>query len=158
MKKLTLILALAVFMIAMAGQARAATSGTISVTVSLELISVSLDASAWNIGPISLGGSSVLPTVTATNDGNVSLDLVIRGAIGAGGWAIGATAASDTFVVAVTAPALTLTSSSDQTLVTGLAAAGTKNIDLTYSAPTADTVGGGVDQGFDITITASMTP
>ena len=157
MKKVTLILALVICMIAMAGQAGAATSGTISVTVSLELISVSLDASAWDIGPISLSGSNVLPTVVATNNGNVSLDLDIKGANGAGGWAIGATAASDTFVVAVTSPAITLTTS-DQTLSTGLAASGTKDIDMTYSAPTADTVGGGVAQGFDITITASKTP
>lgn len=152
--KWTPILAAGLF--AMMGMAWAADTGTITVTVSLQSISVSLDTSTWDIGPIALGGSSTLPTVTATNNGNVATDLAIKGADGAGAWAIG-TQGADAFEVDVASPVLKL-STTNQTLVSGLAPSGTKAIDLTYKAPTSDTKGPGVAQGFSITITASKTP
>jgi len=147
---------LAVGLVAMTGMAWAADTGTITVTVSLESISVSLSNSGWDIGAIALSGTNVLPTVLATNDGNVDVDLVIKGANGAGGWAIG-TQGADTFEVEETNLALTL-STSDQALTTGLAPSDSVTIDLTYKAPTSDTKGPGVAQGFSITITASKTP
>lgn len=135
----------------------AATSASISVTVSLqEVISVSLDTATWNIGPISLGDTATLPTVTITNDGNVPIDVVIAGTNGAGGWTLG-TAGNNAFQVEVESPALTLTTAT-QPLATNLAVDGTKAIDLTYSAPTASSDAGGVDQSFSITVTASQAP
>lgn len=157
MRRVTLLLALTLCVAGWTGQAHAGTTGMIAVTVSLqEEISVSLDASAWNIGPIALSGTDPLGTVTATNDGNVTIDLDIRGADGAGGWTIGTPAGTDQFEVALTTPS-TLTTV-NQTLATSVAKGGTVFIDMTYSAPTSDTLGGGVDQGFNITVTASKTP
>lgn len=157
MRRVTLLLALTLCVAGWTGQAHAGTTGMIAVTVSLqEEISVSLDASAWNIGPIALSGTDPLGTVTATNDGNVTIDLDIRGADGAGGWTIGTPAGTDQFEVALTTPS-TLTTV-NQTLATSVAKGGTVSIDMTYSAPTSDTLGGGVDQGFNITVTASKTP
>lgn len=152
-------LAIAVLMMATAlfvAPAYAADSATISVTVSLEFISVSLDTAAWNIGPISLGGSNTLPTVTATNEGNVDIDVKIQGTDGAGGWTLG-TSGADSFEVEETNTSTTL-STTAQALTTGLAPSATLDIDLTYTAPTSDTLGGAVDQSFDITVTASKTP
>lgn len=157
MRRVTLLLALTLCVAGWTGQAHAGTTGTIAVTVSLqEEISVSLDASAWNIGPIALSGTNPLPTVTATNDGNVTVDLAIRGANGAGGWFIGSPAAADTFEVSLGSPAITL-GTGDTSLASSVAKGGTVSIDMTYSAPTSDTLGGGVDQGFNITVTASKT-
>lgn len=141
--------------LAFAPQSHAATSDTITVTVSLEeVVSVSLNNSAWIIGSIALSGSSAAPSNTATNDGNVAIDLDIKATDGAGGWTLAASAGADAFSVDVTSPAISL-SALDQSLATNVAASGTKSIDLTYNAPTSDTAGGGVDQGFTVTITAT---
>lgn len=158
MKKVLWIAALVLALSGMVGQSWAAMSDSITVTVSLiEEVAVSLDNNTWAIGSIALSGTDALATVTATNDGNVTIDLEIKGADGAGGWTIGAAPGADTFEVELTAPAISLTAS-DQNLVSSLATSGTKTIDLTYNAPTSDTIGGGVDQGFAITVTASKTP
>lgn len=158
MKKVLWITALVLALFGMAGQSWAATTDSITVTVSLaEDIAVSLNNNTWTIGSIALSGSDGLATVTATNDGNVTIDLVIKGANGAGGWTIGSAPGADTFEVELTAPPISLTAA-DQSLVSSLATSGTKTIDLTYNAPTDDNFGGGVDQGFTITVTASKTP
>lgn len=157
MKKATVLAAMAVCLVLFTGQVRADTTGTISVTVSLEAISVSLNNATWNIGPIALGGTSVLPTVTATNNGNVVIDLKIRGANGNGNWSIGSPAGLNTFVVTLVDPATTLTAV-DQVLKNGVATTGTHAINMTYSAPASDDKGAGVDQGFNIVVTASKAP
>ena len=151
-------LALAVGLVGLTGQAWAAETDTITVTVSLEsIISVSLDTDAWNIGAIVLSGTpESSPQFTATNDGNVGIDLDIKSSDGANGWTVGDPAASDTFKVTVTTPSLTL-ALGDQALTTNMAPSGTKTIDMTYTAPTGDTQGAGMDQGFTITVTASAT-
>ena len=155
MKNSTLILALAVCLAGMTGQVWAADTGTITVTVSLgEVISVSLDEPAWAIGAIALDGTSSSPTCTATNGGNVAIDLKISGANGAGGWTIGSPAAADVFEVAVAVPDIKLTTG-EQVLAGNVAVSGTKTIDMDYTAPSGDTKGPGIAQGFDITITAT---
>lgn len=132
----------------------ASDTGTITVSVSLgSVIAVSLDTSTWNIGPIALGGSNGPATFTATV-GNTATKLEIAATNGAGGWALGATAGPDVFVVAVTNPAIKLTAV-NQTLAASVAAYGNKSLALTYGAPTSDTKGGGIDQGFAITVKAS---
>jgi len=147
-------MALAACLMGVAWQARAADTDTITVTVSLEsVISVSVTPNTWNIGAVSLSGSSGPASFTATV-GNTATKLEIMGSNGAGGWAIGATAGADQFVVAVSSPAITLTTSY-QTLDASVAAYGNKAFDLTYSAPTSDTKGAGVDQSFAITLKAS---
>lgn len=154
MRRISLAMVLGLCLAGLAGQAQAADTDTITVTVSLEsIISVSVAPNTWTIGALSLGGSSGPSAFTATI-GNVATKLEIMGANAAGGWTIGATAGADRFSVAVTAPALTLTTAY-QTLAASVAPYGNQPFGLTYSAPTSDTNGGGVDQGFTITLKAS---
>jgi hypothetical protein len=138
--------------------AASAQTDTINVTVSLQVsLGVSLDESAWNIGPLALGGTASLTDIVATNTGNVAETFAIKGANGAGGWTIGSSGA-DSFNVAVSGAATLNLTATDQTLATGLATAApgnTATFALTYTAPTSDTKGAGVAQGFDITVTAS---
>ena len=62
--------------------------------------------------------------------------------------------ALDRFSVTVTSPPLTLTTA-NQTLAASVTANGSVNFNLTYAAPTDDSKGAGVAQGFTITLTAS---
>ena len=121
---------------------------------SSDTISVSLDSDTWSIGEVSLGATTLPSSYTATNDGNVAIDLDIRATDGAGGWTLESVPGTDEFSVDVTSPAISL-SISDQTLATDVAVSGTADIDLTYNAPTGDSYGGGVDQGFTITLSAT---
>ncbi len=157
MKRGTLILALALCLICTAGRVWAAETDAISVTVSLESISVSLDNNTWLIGPIGLNDSSVLATVTAENDGNVDIDVDISATNGANLWNIGPAIGLDTFRVALADPAINL-STLDQDLVDSLAPAGTKAIDLTYYSPGTDGQGPGLDHSFTVTVSASESP
>lgn len=149
-----LVMTAAAGLLCICGQSWAADTDTITVTVSLEaVISVSVSPNAWNIGAISLSGTNGPQAFTATV-GNSATKLEIAGSNGAGGWTIGATPGADRFVVAVTSPAITLTTAY-QTLEASVAAYGNKPFALTYSAPSSDTKGGGVDQSCTITLKAS---
>jgi hypothetical protein len=129
-------------------------SGSITVTVSLVTeTSVSLSPTSWAIGPITLNGTNGPSNFTATV-GNSATKLEIKGANAAGGWTIGAPPAADRFEVAVTSPALTLTTDY-QVLAASVAGYGSQPFALTFKAPTTETKGGGVDQSFAITVKAS---
>lgn len=160
MKRQMWTMALVVGAMALAGQGWAASSDTISVTVSLaEVVSVSLDTDSWNIGATTLGATVDGPTVTATNDGNVTEDFSISGTNGTGGWTLAAGPGANAFAVDVTFDTTTIDlSTSNQALAASVAVSGTAVFDLTYYAPTSDTYGGGVDQGFTITVTAAKSP
>ncbi len=132
----------------------AATSDNITVTVSLEeTVSVSLDVNTWTIGAIALSGTDASPTFTATNDGNVAEDISIRGTNSAGGWTLG-TAGADTFQVDETNSVTTL-STTAQLIASDVAVSGTVTINMNYTAPSSDTLGGGVDHSFTITVSAA---
>lgn len=137
-------------------QSQAADTGTITVTVSLaEDVSVAISPAAdWAIGPIAMGGSSPSPTYAATNDGNVEIDLTIKATNGAGGWSLAASAGVDAFSVALSTPEINL-STSGQSLAICVAPAAAEAINMTYSAPSSETIGAGVDQRFTITVTAA---
>jgi hypothetical protein len=157
MKKGTLILVLALALVGLTGRAWAATTDTITVTVSMEsIVSVSVSPDTWTIGSIGEGGTAGPEAVVATNNGNVTEDFAIRATNGANGWTLGATAGTDVFVVTTNHP-LTLTTS-DQTCATNVSPLGTDSFNLNYAAPTTDAQGGGLDQSFTITVTASASP
>ena len=154
MRKLSVVLALGMCLVGVAGQAWAADEDTITVTVSLEsVISVVVAPDTWVIGAIAIDGSDGPESFTATV-GNIATKLEIKGADGAGGWVIGTPGAANQFEVACSNPVLTLTLV-DQVLSASVAAYGNHAFDLTYTAPTSDTLGGGVDQSFSITLKAS---
>ncbi len=152
-KTLAVTAALVIGVMGLAGQAAAQTD-TITVTVSLtETIEVSLDTNTWAIGAIALGSTNGPQAFTATV-GNIETDLAIRASDGTGGWTLGSPAGADTFEVTSDTGASPLTTG-DQVLSADVAAYGNVTFNLTYNAPTSDTFGGGVDQGFTITLTAS---
>ena len=157
MRKAAVTLVMMLALVGFAGQSWAAPTDTITVTVSLaETVSVALDSNAWTIGVISLAGSYGPQSYLATNDGNVPIDLVIRATDGAGGWNLESAPGPDEFSVDVTSPPISLSSISDQTLATDIAVSGTADIELTYNAPISDSYGGGVGQGFTITLSATI--
>jgi len=160
MKKGTLILVLAMALVGLTGRAWAQTD-TIEVTVSLaSVVSVNVTPAEWNMGAIATEYVSSSEPFVAGNDGNVTEDFTITGANAANNWNIGSPAALDTFQVELT--------DNDQTdiplttspiaLESGVAAAGTHDFSLVYSAPTSDAQGGGKDHSFTITVTASASP
>jgi len=154
MKRNMLVFMAALTSLALAGQARAATTDTITVTVSLaEVISVAVTPSAWNIGPITLGTVHGPTSFTATV-GNSATRLEIVGSDGAGGWTLGGTAGLNRFVVTVANPALTL-SKVYQVLAASAPAYGSHSFTLTYGVPTQDNKGGAVSQSFAVTLRAS---
>ncbi len=122
-------------------------------------ISVTVSPDIWLLDEMPLSDSEESGTYTVENDGNVTENFKIKAGDGAGGWQIGNDPGLDQFKVEVDKDdngsyeiALTTT---DQTLYTSIGVNETKNIGFRYSSPTQDTKGGGVDQGFVITITAS---
>ncbi len=162
MRKLVLVFAIVVCLVGVTGQASAATTDTITVTVSLaSVISVTLDQPTWVVGEIALDFVSASFPVVATNAGNVDIDLVIKGTNGAGGWALGSPDASDVFEVGVTPAVVTpfALTTGDLSLHNTLphTTSNTTSFGLVYNAPSADTVGPGTAQGFTITVTASAS-
>ena len=162
MKKLVLVFAMAACLVGVTGRASAATTDSITVTVSLaSVISVTLDQAAWVVGEIALDFVSSSFPVVATNAGNVDIDLVINGTDSGGGWTLEATDASDVYAVVVTPAVVTpfdLTTG-DLSLHDALphTTSNTTSFDLVYNAPSANTFDAGVNQGFTITVTASAS-
>ena len=162
MRKLGLVFAIVVCLVGVTGQASAATTDTITVTVSLgEVISVTLDEPTWSIGAIAIDFVSSAFPVVATNAGNVDIDLDINGENGAGGWTMAASVGTDAFRVTVTPAVIAAfpmtTGGTKMFDALPHTTSNTTSFDLTYNAPSGDTAGP-VDQGFTITVTASKTP
>ena len=106
MKSIKVGLAGALTILALAGFARAADTGNITVTVSLQsLIEVTVTSGTWNIGSVALSSVSG-PTSFTAAVGNTATKLEIKAANPTGsGWAIGSAPAADVFQVAVGDPA-----------------------------------------------------
>ena len=99
MKKLVVVFAMAACLVGAAGQASAATTGNISVTVSLmSVTSVLVTPGSWPIGATTFGATDLL-SFSAENDGTEAINLTITGANGAGGWTIGGSSGADQFSV-----------------------------------------------------------
>ena len=141
----------------------AAPTAGITVTVTLaEVISVSIDVPTWAIGQKALSETAISALVTATNDGNVTEDLAIKAADGAGAWTLGAVAGANQFSLglATSDPYATFVAMDKVgvALKAALARNATQPFKMQYSMPVSDTKGGGVGQGFNVTVTASKTP
>lgn len=76
MKKLTMMLIL--LLIGLVSQLQAGPTAGISVTVTLELISVSVAPTSWAIGSVAAESSTESGTYTVTNDGNVTENISIQ--------------------------------------------------------------------------------
>ena len=144
-------------------KANAGPTDAITVTVTLsEILSVDVQPGAWAIGAIALNGTNTLTSCTATNDGNVAETFTINGANGAGAWANGAAIGADQFMLKASIDSGASWSiavlNGGNVLKTPVAAGAGLPFQLQYSAPSSDTKGGGVAQGFSVTVTASKAP
>jgi len=155
MKRNRVVVSLAVALLGIAGAAGAATTDTITVTVSLaEVISVAVAPNSWSLGAIALG-NTVGPTTFTATVGNRTTKLEIVASDGAGGWTVGPTAGLNQFVVTVSNPLLAL-SKAYQVLQASVPAYGSQAFALTYSAPTTENKGASVAQGFSVMLRASV--
>lgn len=142
--------------------AKAATSGTITATVTVQNISITVTDGTVAYGTLGLNssaGTNSADTQTATNDGNVTESFVIRGQDSAG-WTLGASAGADQYVhrfciTSCTTPPTNYTAltTSNQTLVASVAAAGNQTFDLYITTPTSSTTF--TSQSVDVIVTAA---
>ena len=154
MRKRTLILVTALAAFALTVPVRAADTGNIAVSVSLQgVIEVSLDENTWSIGAIAINSNSAPSTFTATV-GDTTTKLEIKGTDGAGGWTLGTRGAVNVFEVDVENPSLVL-STSYQTLDASAAPYASVPFALTYKSPASDNKSALVTQEFTITVKAS---
>lgn len=141
---------------------KAATEATVTATVTVQNISVSVTDGTVAYGTLGLNsslGTNAAQTQTATNDGNVLTDLLIKGQDTAA-WTLQAAAGANQYVhrycVATcgTAPtnytALTL---NNQTLSNDLAVSGNQTFDLYLTTPTSSA--SYTQQSVNVTVTAT---
>lgn len=141
---------------------RGATTATVSATVTVQNISVSASdgtVAYGTLGVNSSAGTNGSDTQTATNNGNITEDLLIKGANSAN-WTLGATAGTDQYVhkfclATCAAPPTNYTAltTSYQDIHEDLAASGTQTFDLYITTPTSSTSFS--QQSVDITILAT---
>ena len=142
-------------------KAEAAATDTIAVTVTLDsVISVSVDVATWAIAVNTLTASETSVEITALNDGNVIETFSIKGADGAGGWTLGTPGAVNVFGLglAIDSPDYLIFTAMDATGIAlggDIALAGSETFKMKYTLPTTDNLGGGIGQGFDVTVTAA---
>lgn len=152
--------------------ASAATTGSVTATVTAQNIAITVTDGSVAYGTLALGGTadttsgSKNDTQTATNTGNVAETFTIKGSNSAS-WTLSATAGSETYKHEFctsgggapdpcdSTPSYTALTTNDQTLATGVAASGTQKFDLKVSVPTSTAATAA--QNVDVTITASAT-
>jgi hypothetical protein len=139
----------------------AATSDSVTATVSAQYLAVSVSDGAITYG--SLGTSATEDTTTngindsqtATNDSNVTADLEISGQDSTD-WTLGGTAGSDVYThkfctsTCDSSPSWTALTTSYQDLAAGVSASATQDFDLQVGTPTTNTASG--SQSVDVTV------
>jgi len=156
MKKLTLMLIL--LLIGLVSQLQAGQTAGISVTVTLELISVSVAPTSWAIGSVAAESSKESGTYTVTNDGNVTENINIQCGNSAS-WTVTATiSTTNQFKMeAKGGDQATYTSiDTSKVLKSNLAASGTvTDLKLNFTAPQAGS--NTTAQTIPVTLTASKS-
>ena len=142
----------------------AATEASVAATVTVENISVSVSDGIVQYGTLVLNTTQDTVTLgdgqTATNDGNVTENILIRGqnSTSAGaGWALGATAGSEQYVHAFSTDGgttYTALTTSNQSLAASVAASGNQAFDLKITTPTATTDFN--EQTVNVTVVATL--
>jgi len=156
MKKLTLMLIL--LLVGLVSQLQAGQTAGISVTVTLELISVSVAPTSWAIGSVAAESSKESGTYTVTNDGNVTENISIQCG-NSGSWTIvGTISGPNQFKMeAKGGDQATYTSiDSSKVLKSNLAASVTvTDLKLNFTAPQAGS--NTTEQTITVTLTASKS-
>ncbi len=141
----------------------AATTGTVAATVTVQNISVSVTDGTVAYGTLGTGSSAdtnPADTQTATNNGNITENLNIKGQNSAN-WTLGASAGADTYVhkfctASCTTPPTNYTAltTNYQTLAASVVTSGTQTFDLEISTPTTST--NYTQQSVDVTVQATI--
>lgn len=140
----------------------AATTATVTATVTVQNISVTVTDGSVAFGTLgnnSSAGTNPADTQTATNNGNITEALNIKGQ-NSTGWTLAATAGSDQYVLKFctatcgTAPTnYTALTTNYQTLAASVAQSGTQTFDLYITTPNPSTVF--TQQSVDVTVQAA---
>jgi len=152
-----------------AGPVFAQATDTVSATVTVQNVSVSVTDGIVDFQTIAssgtkdttTGGEGVDDSQTATNDGNVSVDLDIK-AVDTANWTLGATAGVETYTMKYctsdcdSSPTWTSVGihPSYATLATGVAASGSQVFDLQVGVPTSTS--NYTEQTITVTVMASI--
>ncbi len=169
MRKTTLHLLLAVVLLLAAQVAFAASD--ITVTVTLQQVGVSVSPTSWALGTMAPGAaqsswvSGNAGHFTATNAGNVAEDLTIAaGATSPSNWAAGSSSAVDVYVIGFgigsgdyTSEPTYATFTTTTSLATSVAAAGTVDFDLEFTAPATGSTFDAGGQTFTVSLAASAS-
>lgn len=141
----------------------AADTAAVTATVTVQNISVAVSDGSVAYGTLSLNtsaGTNGTDTQTATNDGNVTADLNIRGQNTAG-WTLAGTAGANQYVhrfctaTCGTPPTnYTALTTSYQTLAASVATSGTQTFDLHITTPTS--TASYTQQSVDVTVQAAL--
>jgi hypothetical protein len=129
-----------------------ATTGTVTATVTAQNISLTVTDGSVAYGTLAASASADTCTShlsdlqTVTNNGNVAEDFNIKG-INTTDWTLAGTAGSNAYVhkfanatCTTSFPAGTALTTTDQTLATNIAAAGTSPLNLQITTPSSSTV------------------
>jgi hypothetical protein len=157
MKRLAVVIVVAMSLCCFTlSKTQAALTADITVTVSLAAaISVTVDPTTWVIGPVALNSTTTSPTSYTATVGYSATRLEIKGADVPSGWAIGPAPASNVFEMVVATGTPVILTNGYQLLTASVPGNRYESFDLTYYAPTGDTFGDGVAQGFNVTLQAS---
>lgn len=146
---------------AVKGGVYAATSATVTATVTVQNISVTVSSGSVTYGTLSnnsSAGTNPAQTQTATNNGNIAESFNISGS-NSTNWTLGATAGSDVYVhkfcsasCGTPPTSYTALTTGNQTLATNIAAAGNQTFDLYITTPNPSTVY--TVQSVDVTVQA----
>ena len=143
--------------------AYAQTEATVNATVTPGFVAVSVNPGLVEYGTVNLGDTEVLPnpeTFTATNDGTVNSDFLIRGADTDNGWTLASTVGADQYVHEASPNGFTFTIVLSTTAVslqpTFVAPSTSATVSLRMDLPTSST--SSLEQIAAVTIVATVTP
>ena len=146
--------------------ANAATSATVTATVTAQNVSVNVTDGTVAYGTLATSttqdttSGGLNDSQTATNNGNVTEDFNIRGQNSAN-WTLGASAGADTYrhrfciTTCDSSPTWTALTTSNQTLASSVSTSGTQIFDLEIATPTSST--NYTQQSVDVIVQASAT-
>lgn len=144
-------------------QVYSADEASVTATVTVQNISVSVADGAVSYGTLAVNtsaGTNGSDTQTATNDGNVTADLNIRGQNTAA-WTLSGTAGANTYIhrfctTSCASPPTSYTplTTSYQTLASAVTASGTQTFDLYITTPTSSS--SYTAQNVDVTVQAVL--
>lgn len=151
MKKLLIGLAALALIAGVAPKAEADNPATITVTVTLEGLSVSVDLTTWTETDVALSGTASKAFVVTNNSTAYTEDLGIKCSNGLDAhWTIGPSIGADVFKM--TANTVALNAATDVALATGVLVDGTVALTLEFTAPSSTTR---ASDRMTVTITAS---